>query len=471
MKSALFTMALLSAAPAHAQQSPASLAITNVTVVDVEATDTSKASKAGQTVLVAGERITAVGPTGSMLLPAATTIVDGRGKFLIPGLWDMHVHMFFDGMREQMMALFVPNGVTGVRDMGGEQLNELAAIRRSIANGQVVGPRIVAAGPLVDGPKPIHPFSIKVSNAAEGREAVRTLKRDGADFVKPYSLLPREAYFAIAEESKRQALPFAGHVPHVVTAIEASDAGQKSVEHYFYIDISSAEQELRREFAGSLDKGQRSKILDRAIATVDDAKVSAIGRRFARNGTWFVPTLIASRGAAFTQDPKYLQDQRRRFLPKQIREWWESEEGDVSSAAAAQKQLYYAADLRVTRLMHAAGAGILAGSDMVNPNALPGFGLHDELELLVEAGMPPLQALQAATYNPALYLERSEELGSVKPGKYADLILLEANPLERISNTRRISAVFLNGKYLPGTELVEMLGKAEASASEPEPSD
>lgn len=467
MKAILFLAAITAAAPAQGEQSPASLAITNVTVIDVKSPDASKASEADQTVLVSGERITAVGPTSSISVPATAIIIDGRGKYLIPGLWDMHVHVLFDGMREQMMPLFVPNGVTGVRDMGGEQLDQLATLKRSIATGQVVAPRIVAAGPLVDGPKPVHPFSIKVSNAAEGREAVKKLKREGSDFVKPYSLLPRAAYFAIAEESKRQGLPFAGHVPYSVTAFEASDSGQKSIEHFFYIDVSSGADERRKEATEALAKGKSPRRFDPALLPLVDEKVTAVGRHFARNGTWFVPTLIASRGHAFVKDQEYLRDPRRRYLPKQIRQWWESE-ADVSDAAVAQRKLFYTADLRVVALMHAAGADILAGSDLVNPNAHPGFGLHDELELLVEAGLSPIESLRAATWNPARYLERSGELGSVERGKYADLVLLDADPLADIRNTRRLRAVILNGRYFPKASLDNILLKAEATAKGPQ---
>ena len=182
-------------------------AIRNVTVVDVTTTSAHRALLRNQTIVINDDVITHLGPTASSRIPAGATIIDGTGKYLIPGLWDMHAHVLFNGMRDPLLKLLVANGVTGIRDMGGEQLDQLQQLKQEIAAGRILGPRIVAAGPIVDGPQPMWPFSIAVWDEESGRAAVRILKQKGADFVKVYSTLPRTAYFAIADEARKQQLP------------------------------------------------------------------------------------------------------------------------------------------------------------------------------------------------------------------------------------------------------------------------
>ncbi len=216
---------------AQTNNANATFVFTHVTVIDV----TGMPSKSDMTVIVAGNRIEAIGKTGKVKTPKDAQIIDATGKYLIPGLWDMHVHTLSNERRETFFPLFIANGVTGVRDMGtSTPLEQVNQFRREIADGTRLGPRIVTAGPIVDGPKPVNPtISIGVANEIEARRAVRLLKQQGADFIKVYSTLPREAYFAIVDEAKKQGLAFAGHVPLSVTAAEASNAGQKSMEHMF----------------------------------------------------------------------------------------------------------------------------------------------------------------------------------------------------------------------------------------------
>ncbi len=270
--------ALLSLA-ARAQQT---IAVTHVTVID----GTGAKPKTDQTVLVAGERIDAVGKSGRVKLPANALVVDGTGKFLIPGLWDMHVHL---SELPHFSELCIANGVTGVRDMFGNMTN-IVAERKAIASGQP-GPRIVAAGRLIDGPKPVWPDSITAKDAEEGRAAVMTAKREGSDFIKVYSLLPRDAYFAIAAEARRQGMVFAGHVPNAVSAAEASDTGQKSIEHLTGVlkACSSREAELMRP---GHDAFTDTTVIKTVLETYDEGKAQALFARFKRNHTWQCPTLM-----------------------------------------------------------------------------------------------------------------------------------------------------------------------------------
>ncbi len=240
-----------------------SLAITGVTVIDA----TGAPARPDMTVVVTGDRITAVRKTAEVGVPEGARVVDGKGKYLIPGLWDMHVHT----ADPSFLPLYLANGVTGVRDMHALDPDAIFGLRKQVQEGKQPGPRIVAAGPLVDGPKPFVPGSLVAANAAEGREAVRKLKKMGADFVKVYTKLPREAYLSIADEAKKQGLPFAGHLPESVSTAEASDLGHKSIEHLTGVALgcSDREDELRGEAVAALAKADNpaAMLLLRRIGT------------------------------------------------------------------------------------------------------------------------------------------------------------------------------------------------------------
>ena len=437
---------------ASAQQS---IAVTHVTVID----GTSAKPKTDQTVLVAGERISAVGKSGRVKLPANALVVDGTGKFLIPGLWDMHVHL---SEVPHFSELCIANGVTGVRDMFGDMTN-IVAERQAIARGQP-GPRIVAAGRLIDGPKPVWPGSITAKDAEEGRAAVMTAKREGSDFIKVYSLLPREAYFAIAAEAKRQSMVFAGHVPDAVSAAEASNAGQKSIEHLTGVlkACSSREAELMRP---GHDAFADATVVKTVLESYDEGKAQALFARFKRNHTWQCPTLTVLDNISHLKDGSLTNDFRLKFMDEETLKFWiPTNDFRFQNMSPEMWQMLQRARQKreeVVGKMQRAGVGLLAGTDTPNPYCFPGFSLHDELGRLVESGLTPMEALQAATLNPARYLDRLEDLGAVQPGKLADLVLLDANPLQDIHNTVRIRAVFADGRYYDRSALDQFLRDAE----------
>lgn len=449
-------------------QSPAPpLALIHVTVVDV----TGKPPKADMTVLVDGAQIVAVGPSAKVNVPGNARIVDGSGKFLMPGLWDMHVHTLSTAVaRDTFFPLFVANGVTGVRDMGSSvTAEELGTVRQDIRSGARVGPRIVAAGRILDGPKPINPgVSTAVTDERSARESVRQLKTAGADFIKVYSLLSREAYFAIAAEAKKSGLPFAGHVPLSVTAEEASAAGQKSMEHMFAVleGCSSREDDLRSDALATAPMGMlRSQA--RSIDDFDRRKAARLYRVLAKNQTWQVPTL-AVRATVSGEGKTSAGDPRLEYIYAELRERWT---GGKRFAALSQEDRaalgrLFPAELRIIGEMHRAGVPFLAGTDTPNPFVLPGYSIHDELEFLVRAGLTPLQALQSATIAPARFLSLSGVLGTVEKGKIADLVLLDANPLSNIANTRAVHGVVANGRWLDRKHLDELLAGVRVRASQ-----
>jgi len=452
------------------QQKP--LAFIHVAVIDVTGA-ASAAAQADMTVVIRAGRIAELGKSKQLPPPADAQVIDASGKFLIPGLWDMHVHTWSN----EVLAMYVANGITGVRDMGNP-LGPILQMREAVKSGKLLGPRIVASGPIVDGPKPVWPFSIPVGSEAEGRKAVDDLKAQGVDFVKVYSLLPRAAFFGIADEAKRQGIAFAGHVPVLVSVAEASDAGQKSIEHLtgVLMNCSTREAEMRRQLTDAMagsDPKAGYQTASRAQAkqsleTFSDEKAAVLFAKLAKNGTWQVPTLTVLRSVAYLDDENFINDPRLKYLPPYFRLSWnpkndfrfkERTPEDWSIAKQAYQKY-----LVIVGAMHRAGVPILAGTDSANPYVFPGFSLHDELGLLVKAGFTPMEALQAATLSPAKYLGTTATMGTIERGKTADLVLLDADPLADISNTQKIAAVVLAGKLIERSALNEMLTRLETAA-------
>lgn len=450
---------------------PGSLAFTHATVIDM----TGAPPKSDMTVVVRGNRIVAVGQTGRVPIPEGAQIINAAGKFLIPGLWDMHLHIT---EAERTFPLLIANGVTGVRNMGGD-FQKLFEWREAVASGRLSGPRIVSCGPVVDGPNPSNPdHAIPVGGAEEGRQAVDFLKRGGADFVKVYDGVSRAAYFAIVEEAKKQGLPFVGHIPNAVTMTEASNAGQKSVEHTgtFLEGSSEAEAEVRNWPSSPVRNGDFSVIParisargNRMLDTYSEQKAARLLALLAKNKTWQVPTLRAKHVNTFVDDIAKVQDPRYKYIPASVKEEWSPDKNffyryRTPEFIAYQKRLFQK-EVETVGAMHRAGVPLMAGSDG-GPYTVPGYGLHQELALLVKAGLTPMEALQAATINPAKFLGESNTLGLVEEGKIANLVLLEANPLEDISNTERIEAVVVNGRYFPKMVLRMMLANVEKAANQ-----
>jgi len=457
--SVVLTLAALLSNRASAQNAP--IFIQHVAVVDVTAGQVLP----DMTVEIRGRAIAAVDSTPRIRVTRGARIVDGRGKYLIPGLWDMHVHLSFPvGAAKIFLPLMVANGVLGARDMHSF-LAPIISLKRAVAAGTQIGPRLVVAGSAVDGPNSYLPGARVVHTPGEARAAVRELKAAGVDFIKVYSSLPKELYLAVASEAKSDGIPFVGHVPYPVTAAEASDAGQRSLEHLTEVDVgtSSDEAAIKAEELEAMNQ-KHGYIPDpvRLKSTFDSAKTAALFERFRRNDTWQVPTLVV-----FYQEIQIADTSRRGndsllvYIPKMLRDYWRSLPVDIATKMVALGAVH--ADL-VGRL-NRAGVQMLAGSDCPNPFVYPGFSLHDELGLLVRSGLTPAEALRTATINPATFLGLTDSLGTVASGKVADLVLLDANPLTDIANTKRIRAVIQGGRLLNRGALDAMLAAARARAA------
>ena len=480
----LLTILLPVAIAAQTNAANQPLVLTHVTVIDM----TGAPPQPDMTVVVAGNRVAALGRGDEINAPPGARVVDATGRFLIPGLWDMHVHTVYDraaDVERTLLPLLVANGITGVRDMGSAvSLGQINRWRRSAADGSLTAPRIFV-GQQVDGPGgPDVSYVYRVKNESEARAAVRRIKREGFDFVKVYGRLSREAYFAVVEEAGRQGLHFAGHVPPSVTLYEASNAGQKSIEHMYDIltDASTDEARLRgawverearvlalngKALPPDLEE-QEFSLLAEAMATYSEDKAARLFALLARNGTYECPTLVIHHTWGSLAAPAFLDDPRLRYVPARQRRSVNLYL-DAARAWSAERKSFvnrlFQTRLRLVGAMRRAGVEFLAGTDTAYGYPVPGFALHDELRLLVQAGLTPMEALRAATYNPARYFGLLDSLGTVERGKIADLVLLDANPLENIDNTRRINAVILNGRYLPGEVLQRTLAAVEAAAN------
>jgi len=404
--------------------SAASTAVQDVTLIDVA----SGTARPHMTVVVDEGKISRLGPAASIQLSGATRIVAGKDKFLIPGLWDMHVHLYY----KQYLPLFVAFGVTGVQDMGSD-FSRVSAWRDEIEKRSAVGPHIITSGPPVDGGASADPkLPVLVARTADqARKAFDQLYKMDVDFIKVLSGLPREAYFALAEQTRHWDLRLVGHIPSNVTAQEAVESRQRSLEHMFGItkSVSSDEQAL--------------KFFERCTLT----------------GTRVDPTLVLWLRMSHIDDTKLMSDPQLKVVPAAIRDAWPDVSNDSYSLKVQIWRIY-----RLVWLAKQAKTEILAGTDTGDPYVIPGAALADELEQLVNAGLTPRDALEAATLAPARFFETEKEMGAIERGKLADMVLLDANPLDDIRNVRRIEGVFTHGRYFARKDLDAILETHSAAS-------
>jgi len=380
------------------------LLLRDVTIIDIS-TGTLLAKRS---ILIRGDKIAAVGT--AIVASKEARIVDGAGKFVIPGLWDMHVHL----TDKDQLPMFLAYGITGVRDMGSD-FYVVKQWRDAVQKGELMGPHIETSGPAFDGfpaDNPKLPVSF-VRDPHEARTVFDRLDDQGVDFISVFPRLPRDAYFALAERARKYYSFVSGPVPATVSLLEAVDARQKTIDRMFGVLLacSTEEPKLRPIRSLALERHDREGFRLTEIAAMNSfspEKAHILFRRMALYDTRSVPMLVALGSSPL-----------------------------------------YETLLRLLMMMHEDGVGVLAGTDAGQGTLPPGEGLHQELELLVAAGFTPAEALRSATLEPAKYLDATESLGAVEQGKFADLVLLDANPLSDIRNTRKIAAVVLGGRYIP----------------------
>jgi imidazolonepropionase-like amidohydrolase len=468
----LITGTVLALAIVNTDLAAQTLTITNATIIDVS----NGATRRSMTVVIQGNRIVTVdqatGPS-----PLAGQVIDAKGSYLIPGLWDMHTHVYFGSgtVAEEsdfILPLFIANGITGIRDMGSE-LDAVLDARTEIAAHRLLGPRMIVAGPMLDGPNAGYAAAIRIATPAAGRNAVDSLKMRGVDFIKVQSGVPREAYFAIADEANKMGIEFEGHVPDAIRASEAVRAGQRSFEHLIGIFEASTRDEdaflLRKEIGkDSSDQKRPGLFLDSYVP----AREASIIQLLAQHGVWQCPTLFWERGQWLVDAVDYTKASDLVYAPRSWIEQWPGIRkwllGTLDSDPLPVRERFVDHELDIVGKLHTAGVPFLAGTDApTGVDLLPGISLHLELQRFVAAGFTPLEALQTATVNPAKFFGKLSDFGAVAPGHIADLVLLRANPLDDIANTQTVVGVIADGRYFSGVELDELRAKLRALAAKP----
>jgi hypothetical protein len=455
------------------------IAIVNVNIIDVENGNVST----NMTILIKGNHIINMGSTKKTKTPKLAKIVNGQGKFIIPGLWDMHAHTSSEtNTRRVIYPLFIANGITSARVMSADcyepcwklamNIQQSRGLLKEIKNGELIGPRAILGSNYVNGPRPGDSSTVKrPGTAADGKKLVHFLMDRGVDFIKIYDGIPRDAYFGLASEANKEHFIFAGHNPLRVKTSEASDAGQKSIEHCcegnLFIESSSREEELRPKYTQLYFADSTKdlyKVVLEMVKSFDKNKFEKIIHKLVENKTWLVPTLLVE-DVLNPKKPNWKNDPRNKYVPKDELKYWGENEKELNDILGVPDPEIREKRFEIVREMQKAGVSILAGSDCGVYGAYYGESLHDELAQLVEAGLTNLEALQAATIKAAEYEQATDSLGSIKKGMLADLVLLDANPLKNIGNTKRINAVISNGRLFDRMALDAILQKVVAEAA------
>ena len=455
-------LALLLAAPVLAQD----LAVRDVHVVDVEA----GAVVPDQTVVIADGRIVAVGSGAAV--PDGVEIVDGRGRYLMPGLWDMHAHARHPVAPVLIFPQLVAHGVTGVREMASACenenepvcLDEMLEWRRQIEAGELLGPRLIELSSF-----PLNPPWDRAVTEDEARALVRDLHDRGVDLIKTYYRLSPEALGWIADEADELGIYAGGHLPLAMTTAEAAEAGIRSVEHTrdLLFDCFPGSAAFR---ATARSQNPPPDVLRAMVEDHDPATCDATFEAMAAHGTAYVPTHVTRRMDAYADDPAFRDDPRRRYLPGVVWDQWQADADqmvalDPSPEGRAAVRAFHQLGLDLTRRAHEAGVVVMLGTDGGDTYSFFGSSAHDELALLVEAGLSPADALAAATIRPAEFVGLADEYGTVEVGRHADLVLLRADPLLDIENAREIDAVLLGGRLHDRAALDAMMAGAEEAVA------
>ena len=454
--------------------------IDNITVINTR----DGSSRPGMTLVLSQGRIERMLPTQPLRpLTAASgvTRVDGSGQYVVPGYLDMHTHaMPAPGQANSHWPVLLAHGITGVREMSGSpaQIERARQLNADSRAGRVDAPEVLQMpADLVAGNPPVAAVVAMVGQH----------KAAGADFIKLINA-NREATLALIDEAGRQGLGVAGHLPIAISAVDASQAGMRAIEHLgagmgILLDCAADEAAIRRSMLSggaarppfpptfvlspTLYRAVEAPLYQRLLDSFDAAKCQTVTQGLARQQTWQVPTLLRLKSMATSSDAQWRNDPNLAYVDKTTRALWQSLADQyarqVPAAAAATFRVHFAANQQLTGLMLAQGVKLLAGSDLGGIWIVPGASLHQEFAELAEAGLSPLQVLQSSTLNGAEFLGRQASMGTVEEGKNADLVLLEANPLADVANLGKISAVVLQGRYLPKTAL-EAMKQASAQA-------
>jgi imidazolonepropionase-like amidohydrolase len=428
-----------------------SVAFVDVTVIAMDGERLSP----HQTVVTRAGSIVDAGPVSIVKVPMGSQVISGRGRYLIPGLVDMHAHFLrppnpgkkqdldferYLQFNELFAILHIANGVTSIRNMYGHP--EIDRLSARILKGELPGPTVYSTGPITDGEPPSIEGVRVVTNSEQAAAAVHDDKARGYVGVKPYSRLTLEAYRAIVQAAAKENLPVMGHVPFAVPLGEAIHSHQASIEH-----ADSFSGDLQPNPAEADSKSDAELFME-----ADMTKMAHFAAEMRDAGVWTCPTVVVYQ----MEWPKERVAEGMKYAPAELKSAYVKHYGQFTFAAASVEIAY---GLNVIRALHGAGAGLLAGSDAFKPNVVPGFALHEELGYFVQAGLTPYEALRAATSDPARFLGRENEFGTIKMGRRADLILLSANPLDDITNLAKQVGVMVRGEWFEEARLRQRLDR------------
>ena len=475
-----------------------SLAIENVTVIDPESGNVQR----NRSVYIDGDKIDAVARTGRSNRYLADQVIDGTDKYLVPGFVDMHGHVGYNPLiAAYSFNLMIANGVTAVRDPGGDCwepksansgtnavcIYDLRARSEQIESGELVGPHLLmlsnqaVKGPIMrhELPEGAEPFFFPETED-QGRTVVRYLKDRGVDFIKTYNLIPRDVFFAMADEANNIGIDFAGHVPGALTVVEYAEAGGRSIEHARAIlyDCSLYGKTYREEVGLYANRVEGAEFPDdetrlrRTIEEFNADQCAAVLKALKDNDTYYVPTHETREVDARAIDPEYRKDPNTKYIPGPLLDFWMSDLDATASAPQVVQDLrqeFFDHGLKITKLAHDAGVKVMIGTDTPETMVLAGFSYHDEMVHFANAGLEPMDILRAASTVPAEYFGMQDVYGGISKGKIADLILIDADPLADIRNAREISAVISAGRLYDRARLDGMLAEAEAVAQSFQP--
>ena len=447
--------------------------IENINIIDAK-----QGLKENMTIIVSENKIIKVDKTSNLKLSKKNTVINGSDKYLIPGLWDSHVHFAFEeDLASSMFNLFIAYGITSVRDTGGE-INFVKKWKNKSVDNSNIYPRVKIAGPLIDGKFNVYngnsvyfpPLSVRTATVKETENQVNELIKNGVDFLKAYEMLTPEQFGVITKIAKENGLKVTGHIPLSMDVISASNIGLNSIEHLRNIEMSSTsnfEELLKQRRAalknkdGVLGSTLRTSLHDAqrmsSIRNIDSIQLKKVLNTLAKNDTWQIPTLMLYYGWANKLYKNLEWKKTFEFLPIKIKDEWNNQIIQADSRDNSERKKFADWGLSMTGLMNKMDITFMAGTDTPIGWQTPGYSLHNELEMLVKSGLTTLEAIESATYNPALYFNMEGELGLIKEGYIADLIFLSDNPLNNISNTKKIESVIKNGNLMNRNYLDSLL--------------
>jgi imidazolonepropionase-like amidohydrolase len=469
----LLLTTLLMAAGITAWPQDGKIVFFDVTVIDVPGGKLLK----HQEVIVSGSRILHVQPASKKRLHAGALLINAKGKYMVPGFWDMHAHVLVDSNYKWQFPLLLANGIIGIREMAGGDMRVAHGLKKAMQTGSLPYFHFTASGHIIDGKKVFWPGQLSAPNPATALRLVDSLIGEKVDFIKVYSYLEPAVFEAIAQRCKEKGLQFAGHVPDKVWVTKAAEAGMATMEHLYGFLIEACAypdsvMKFRRQNSNNFEAGMAAKLrTEKARAGesfmvnhFSESRMRGIAKALKQNHTYIVPTLVTNRGLYFSNDTAFTNDKRMGYLADETRTYWkETVKKDLQNYSPEDWQNFrrrYDVEKNIVKILADETVMMMAGTDFDNPFCFPGFSLHDELALFVQSGMRPIDALRTATINPVAYLKMTDSLGTIQKGKRADFVLLNGNPLTNIANTKNIFAVMSNGKLYTAGELDKL--KADA---------